>query len=127
MTQLCVFFIRLVPCQKRNRNFATTIIPCVAETTIIVLRYHSKTFELPGVTLTFHLVQKIGPVTGVQCMMMTSRIWIFTCLTGLVLSSPSVQSQSKSTKQQLVGTESVGDLVQSEQSSATASSGTGAN
>jgi hypothetical protein len=57
-------------------------------------------------------------------MMMTSRIWIFTCLTGLVLSSPSVQSQSKSTKQQLAGTESVGDLVQSEQSSATASSAT---
>lgn len=48
-------------------------------------------------------------------MIMPSRIWIFTCLIGLELLSPLAQSQDKSTKEQLAHTQSVGDLVQSEQ------------
>jgi hypothetical protein len=57
-------------------------------------------------------------------MITTSKIWIFTCIAGLVLAAPSIQSQNKSTKEKLAGTESVGDLVQSEQAPGPAASGT---
>jgi hypothetical protein len=51
------------------------------------------------------------------------KIGILTCIACLALSSASAQSQRKSTKQELAGTESVGDLVQDEQTPITTSSG----
>ncbi|WP_348263897.1 hypothetical protein P8935_05010 [Telmatobacter sp. DSM 110680] len=46
---------------------------------------------------------------------MPDRIWIFTCLTVFQLLSPLVWCQNQSTTEQLAHTQSIGDLVQSEQ------------